>query len=721
MTEDVDIITAEAVQRQELPEWLNTGVALLLHLSDTTRLKMIAQRLRVQREGGYSGIDAFVFLLLFFGSGKELSISEFSRRVGNHGEKLAAIADRKSLPQQSSMSRILASVKQEVVRELAPWLLWECTGASTVLQHPAMQTTDANGEGWHVFDYDPTKTVLRRRSLPRGEDLPPADRRTDDFAEPGYTGRKRGEVQVSRAALQHAGSGLWLEGRLSAGNGDGRASLRSAISVVTGVCKDLGHPLLRALMRLDGEYGNVPYPPMFLEAGLPALSRLNRHKLFDQLDVRRRLAEGTWHMVPDSGSGPRRSAMDLGMVTVRPGRDSVRDDGTPFKPIEVRVVVSRYPRDGEAEHGRVIDGWQYELFAALLMPADAWPAPDVVAMYYGRGSQENRFAQEDRELGLDRIFSYNLPGQELAVLVGLMVWNLQVVHGYHLDPPPTDREPAPVRELVVDDRPVPAGFAAVEKTPKQPPEQPVDEPAQQDPDKALNDALRELDWQHLLRQREGWSFDFDQGVLCCPDGTATWLTTVSLEITRITSKLIFRAPAGSCSQCPRRPGCLSSIKVDTPKMITFHVPRATGELLSALLEPVRLARRCKRSLAATQRPLPSGRARSVPVGTPLDVDFEVGKAAPGRAEISVAPFLPAAARRAFRVAVEPLMVRVRVTTPLVDPPHPYLANSPAKRQRRRATWAERLAWYALPEGSQVRVVVHGGADLAETFPWADQG
>lgn len=52
------------------------------------------------------------------------------------------------------------------------------------------------------------------------------------------------------------------------------------------------------------------------------------------------------------------------------------------------------------------------------LPADGWPAPEVVASYFGRACQENRLAQEDREAGLDRLVSYHLPGQELASTVG---------------------------------------------------------------------------------------------------------------------------------------------------------------------------------------------------------------------------------------------------------------------------------------------------------------
>ena len=81
---------------------------------------------------------------------------------------------------------------------------------------------------------------------------------------------------------------------------------------------------------------------------------------------------------------------------------------------------------------RVLDGWQYELYSTDL-PAETWPEREIVAGYYGRTGQENRFHQEDQELGLDRIFSYHLPGQQLATLVGLFVWNHYVCRGMDLE------------------------------------------------------------------------------------------------------------------------------------------------------------------------------------------------------------------------------------------------------------------------------------------------
>jgi len=179
------------------------------------------------------------------------------------------------------------------------------------------------------------------------------------------------------------------------------------------------------------------------------MTRLTRGEMFDQHEVLDTLRNGRWDMVPDSMSGPRRSALDLGTVTIRPGLDTRKADGTQYEPVDVRVVVSRFPQTGKATHGRVIDGWQYEMF--VVDPgADAFPAPEAVAMFFGRAGQENRFAQEDREAGLDRIFSYYLPGQEFATSIGLWVWNLRVVRGFELAPPPAPPRPVLIARSVAD-------------------------------------------------------------------------------------------------------------------------------------------------------------------------------------------------------------------------------------------------------------------------------
>ena len=78
------------------------------------------------------------------------------------------------------------------------------------------------------------------------------------------------------------------------------------------------------------------------------------------------------------------------------------------------------------------------LAAVVHRIAELRPEAEIVAGYYGRCAQENRFHQEDRELGLDRIFSYHLPGQQLATLVGLFVWNFYICRGMELAAPPQE-------------------------------------------------------------------------------------------------------------------------------------------------------------------------------------------------------------------------------------------------------------------------------------------
>lgn len=191
------------------------------------------------------------------------------------------------------------------------------------------------------------------------------------------------------------------------------------------------------------------------------------------------------------------------MLTVRPGERTRGPDGGRYEPVEVRVVASIFPRRGEALRGRTIDGWQVELFAVDL-PADAWPAPDAVKGYFGRNGQENRFAQEDRELGLDRIVSYHLPGQELATLVGLALWNLRLCRGFEADRPPAER-PAQARcQAVVDER-----------VPERWPRDPV-----------IVGLLSKLDPAHLLRRRPGGRLDVAAGELLGEDGRTLTLTTV---------------------------------------------------------------------------------------------------------------------------------------------------------------------------------------------------
>ena len=395
-----------------------------------------ADRLRIQREGGYTGIDALMSFIYYFAAGLDVGVKEFSDRAREHHGQLAAVGQRCRLPTQSSMSRILAAVEAERAREFGSWLLLEAPDVAAVLQHPSVLTRDAVGEGWHIFDWDPTVTTLRQRALPVFDGMPNGRRRSELLAEPGYPGRKRGDVQFSRATLQHAGSGLWLGIEMAPGNGALRDAFQSAVRQVVATCEHAELSLDRAVLRADGAAGNVPFITACTEAGVHYLTRLAHYQLLEDKSIVEHLNDATWCTVPSSGSGPTRQAADLGQVVLEAAPTTLRADGRVFEPVETRVVVSRFP---SSENGRgagvVLDDWQYELYASDLPPT-AWPETEIVSGYYGRNGQENRFCQEDRELHLDRIFSYHLPGQQLATLIGLFVWNFEICRGMELASPP---------------------------------------------------------------------------------------------------------------------------------------------------------------------------------------------------------------------------------------------------------------------------------------------
>ncbi|MGK0344159.1 MAG: hypothetical protein ACI855_000213 [Myxococcota bacterium] len=60
-------------------------------------------------------------------------------------------------------------------------------------------------------------------------------------------------------------------------------------------------------------------------------------------------------------------------------------------------------------------------------------------------------------MGLARIVRYDLPGQELATLVGLFVLNYRIARGFELERPPAVR-PDPVRRVPIVEQRLPEGW-----------------------------------------------------------------------------------------------------------------------------------------------------------------------------------------------------------------------------------------------------------------------
>ncbi|MEZ4237926.1 MAG: hypothetical protein R3F59_17630 [Myxococcota bacterium] len=602
-----------------------------------------------------------MMLWLFLAAGATLGLRPFWSVVAPCKKELGALAGRRTLASPAAMSRALGAVEPERLRPVADWLLAELPGIDPVLRHPSVQTYDARGRGWHVFDVDPTVVTLHHRALPSGDGLPEPRRRSDDTGAPGYSGRKRGDIQFRQVPAMHAGAGLWVHAHLSPGNGGGVPDLELALDSIVATCRRLEHPLYRALVRLDGEHGNVPWFTACRERGVPFITRLNRPKLFDDPDVIAALRAATWHRVPDSGCGPQRAAADIGILRIAPAKRTRRPDGNTYDPVTVRVVACIFPKRGTAKRGRTIDGWEVELFAVDLHAED-WPAADAIAAYYGRNSFENRIAQQQRELGLDRIVSYHLPGQELVTVVGLALWNERVVRGFELARPPEHPPVQQLREPVLDDR-VPVLWPR---------------------DPLLVAQLAELDWETLLLGRPGWRFDAATGEVHCDQDRALTLTTVRLREGSERAGLIFCRPSGGCQACASRPECLHSERPEAAKHLELGVDVALAQNLHARLRRVR-------------RP---DRERILPTS-----------AEPGRLNVAVALFLPAEARHALREVFLGATLRVEANIPPPVQRPRLVATDAARRQRRRLSWAENVARYALPDEARVQLHVSGSDAL----------
>jgi hypothetical protein len=697
-----------------------------LRLGDLQRrgfFEQVGERLRLRRKAGsYVGIDLVAFLIAYHASGLMCGVREFVDRFRGHGPRLAALAGRRRQPATSSISRLARSVQDETLDEVVPWLLCEVADPWALLAHPSVLTRDHRGQGWHVFDFDHTRLALLQRPLPRGDDLPEATRVSEDLAAPGFTGRGRGNVVVNRAALQHVGSSLWLDCRLSAGNPPNRSDLSAALDIVRDVVRRARGDRARVLLRLDGAFGHVPHITACLEAGVPFVARIARYDLLDQADVREGLAGADWRVVPSTGAGPERFATELGQVWLRPGRKIRRGDGTEYAQVQVRVVVTRRRSRKDERHGRVLDGWLYELYATSVVAAD-WPDHELVALYAGRAGQENRFAQEDRELCVERVVSYHLPGQRLSCAIGLMMWNLRVLQGFELRPPPDEPPPQPERAAAPHRLP---GLAPPEddthagKDDDGPGGSDDDGDARSlqerrlDAEREVAGALAGIDWQRRLRRLPGWRWDADSAVLRCPADKTLVLTSV-LKQPGGTPTVQFSARKKDCHSCPTRPICMSTSKSGQVKRIGVSVRGLDHESLSTCIT---LSARLRRQPTDPPRGAPAA-SRTTTAGTarPLSWRPPPDEVPPTGTATATAWFEPAAARRRARRSYWRLEVHVRVGLPEdLAPPDPRSRATTTARNRR--SWTERTAAYALPTSTGVRLRYHGldddGAGLTQS-------
>ena len=654
-----------------VPRALVESITLCADFAQRGVLEALGQKVHINRQGGYSGFDVWLVLFLYLSGGSGKGIRKFYEEILPLVQQVGALAGRKRLMSPASISRALDSVEESLIRPIASWLLLDLAEIDPVLRHPSALTYDATGDGWHVFHLDPTVTTLRQRGLPADDELPEARRRSAETGRPGHAGRKRGNLQFRRITVQHAGSGAWVHAHISKGNGEGVEDFELGLSHIVETCQRLGHPVSRAVAIFDGEYGNIPWYAACRKKGIPFITRLNRPKLLENPTILKLLRDATWSRVPSSLSGPERFAADLGRIEIAPGKNTRRKDGTRYNSVTIRIVATIFQTENAAKHGCLVDGYQVELFAVDLDPL-AWPPEGAIGHYFGRGGQENRFAQEDRELVLDRIVSYSLPGQELASVIGLSIWNIRIAKGFALDTPPAKMPVQKLRRTAVS-APVPASW----------PRDPV-----------VLRHLEGLDWTALLKGHPGWRFDAKTGELFCGEGRPLTLSSVRpLSDSAKRASLIFRRPSGGCEKCDVRDACFQSKQADSSKHIELSVPAEVGHALQKRLADTRTG---------------GGRPPQRP-GAPATK-------AQAPYEVLSALLLPAKARLRFAKVFMHAAIHIDSSTPARTPsPARLVAGSEAERQRRRCTWQQNLDRYALPPGVKVGLRVLGGEDLQAWF------
>jgi len=104
--------------------------------------------------------------------------------------------------------------------------------------------------------------------------------------------------------------------------------------------------------------------------------------------------------------------------------------------------------------------------------------------------------------------------------------------------------------------------------------------------------------------------------------------------------------------------------------------------------------------------------QSPPVVTPKAANSRQWRAPTGKEQtgpnaLRHPMLLPAVLRQSFDGLAEGLQVHVYIGYPRTVSVPEYIAPTPAKRQRRRKTWKQRLAWNALPAAALVNIDIKG--------------
>lgn len=98
-------ITYEPTDQKRIPDALTEGTSLLMDLRQRGTVAAVGGRLRIRRQGGYSALDVWLLLLLFFTTGRRYGVRAFWDLLRPYVVRVAAVAGRRRLPSPASLSR----------------------------------------------------------------------------------------------------------------------------------------------------------------------------------------------------------------------------------------------------------------------------------------------------------------------------------------------------------------------------------------------------------------------------------------------------------------------------------------------------------------------------------------------------------------------------------------------------------------------------------------
>jgi len=679
----------------EIAEVFTTAAAGWLRLDELGIVEQVRQRLRLERKDGCCGQELFGLLFLLFMSG--LAGQRALQRAAAHCKKaLSDVLGARTFRSQASMSRALRSVHSQQSREFCDWLLGGALPVGELERDSSAWHFDTFGERWRMVDFDGRVHTIRKRALPESPEHPEASRRSSELAKPGYSGRKRGEVQYHQMVVQDAGTGRYLGVRLGPGNGDHRTDVQWAVERIAEWADALDAPPRRVCARFDGKAAGAPALLDCERAGICFLTRWTAYDLLEEPEVRKVLEQGPWQVVEDSGSGPRREATALGVrrFGLYPHDRQAHDE---LRHLDARLVVSRYRQENGRGRGsgKQMGELVYELYITTL-PAPCWPAAELVELYYGRVVEENRFGQTDCEQGRQRVVSWHLPGQQLALAISLFTWNLRLRWGADLvgwKPTPQPRQGLRRPRFVEPE-------ARPRAEPCPPPASSSGEQRPRVKDQVLKDekpyrryitrgaiseeVMAALDWPRLLEGRPGWRWNADDQELSCPAGEPMHWQGTRQEASHSIA-LIFRVRRrAACQICSLKAGCTSSTAHSYRKDVWITIAASELPGLPAQHPPNKF---------------PPQRSFFLPASKKSDQAGSRAARAP--------TLVPSVLRK------QPMLALTGCRLTATSPPAPLTTRAPSwsaltaeQRQHRRQSYLAREARCLLPPDHQLDINIH---------------